>query len=341
MYDVIGDVHAYYAELCALFEAMRYRYDPTEHIFIPPYGRKALFIGDYVDRGPENKRVVTLARNMTRKGYAHALMGNHEFNAILWTIKDPYQEGKFLRGHSSENARLHQTFLDEANTDPEFYEMAIEWFKTLPIYLSHNKRHFVHACWHLEALHSLQHSKSVTLDNRLTQKGWMTSARPHSDDLISIETLLKGPEERMASGLFYRDAHGNRRRRARIAWWQENAKTFGEAYSSIPSEDPLVQLPYTPSEPHALSQRIREALQALPQDEKIFIGHIWRDGVPMPLSRSVCCVDYGVAKPSGKLVAYQDDDHEGFSLANYIWVERPNPNDLTKFAIVKGGLGPP
>lgn len=43
-----------------------------------------VFVGDYIDRGPDSLRVVELVRAMVDAGSAVALCGNHEFNAICF-----------------------------------------------------------------------------------------------------------------------------------------------------------------------------------------------------------------------------------------------------------------
>ena len=57
--------------------------------------RTAVFIGDFVDRGPDSKGVIKIVRSMVKVGSALAILGNHELNAILYFTKDA--NGKSLR----------------------------------------------------------------------------------------------------------------------------------------------------------------------------------------------------------------------------------------------------
>ena len=41
----------------------------------------ALFLGDYLDRGPEIREVLHTVRGMVEAGDALAILGNHESNA--------------------------------------------------------------------------------------------------------------------------------------------------------------------------------------------------------------------------------------------------------------------
>jgi protein phosphatase len=75
-FDIIGDVHGCYDELVELFE--RLDYQKGEHAYFHPQGRKAIFLGDLVDRGPKVIEVVNLVMAMARAGTAFCLPGNHE-----------------------------------------------------------------------------------------------------------------------------------------------------------------------------------------------------------------------------------------------------------------------
>jgi hypothetical protein len=80
-YDIIGDIHGHAQALEALLRSMDYRetrgsWKHTE--------RQAIFVGDFIDRGPMQVGTVDLVRRMVDEGAAQAIMGNHEFNAIAW-----------------------------------------------------------------------------------------------------------------------------------------------------------------------------------------------------------------------------------------------------------------
>lgn len=66
---VIGDVHGCYVELCALLDMIHKNADGNQY--------KIIFVGDYVDRGPDSKKVVDQIRLLEKEGCI-ALMGNHE-----------------------------------------------------------------------------------------------------------------------------------------------------------------------------------------------------------------------------------------------------------------------
>lgn len=82
-FDIIGDVHGCYEELVKLLEGLGYRVaaSPAEGA-IPPEGRKALFLGDLVDRGPRIPDVLRLVMCMVRQGHALCVPGNHDIRLM-------------------------------------------------------------------------------------------------------------------------------------------------------------------------------------------------------------------------------------------------------------------
>jgi len=81
-FDIIGDVHGCYDELCALFDKLGYKVDKENHTAIPPLGRKAIFVGDLCDRGPKNVDVLRLVMTMVTSGVAYAVAGNHDVKLL-------------------------------------------------------------------------------------------------------------------------------------------------------------------------------------------------------------------------------------------------------------------
>ena len=81
-FDIIGDVHGCADELVALLESLGYDVSGDRSTASHPEGRKAFFVGDLVDRGPDIVGVLGLAMGMVRDGSARCVPGNHE-NKLL------------------------------------------------------------------------------------------------------------------------------------------------------------------------------------------------------------------------------------------------------------------
>ena len=84
-FDIIGDVHGCFDELAALLERLDYRLETssdvsgeTRYSVTHPHGRKAVFVGDLVDRGPAVANVLRLVMSMTADGVGLCVAGNHE-----------------------------------------------------------------------------------------------------------------------------------------------------------------------------------------------------------------------------------------------------------------------
>ncbi len=75
-FDIIGDVHGCHAELVTLLDQLGY--DTTVTPVVHPEGRRALFLGDLVDRGPGVCEVLDLVRAMVDAGTGLCILGNHE-----------------------------------------------------------------------------------------------------------------------------------------------------------------------------------------------------------------------------------------------------------------------
>lgn len=81
-FDVIGDVHGCLAELKALLDTLGYQTEHDQHGrpvgAAHPEGRRAVFLGDLVDRGPDTPGVLRLGMGMVGAGNALCVPGNHE-----------------------------------------------------------------------------------------------------------------------------------------------------------------------------------------------------------------------------------------------------------------------
>ena len=79
-FDIIGDVHGCFDELVDLLGQLGYRVDGL--VVTPPAGRKAVFLGDLVDRGPKIPEVLRLVMAMVENGTALCVPGNHDMKLV-------------------------------------------------------------------------------------------------------------------------------------------------------------------------------------------------------------------------------------------------------------------
>ncbi|MBW4600758.1 MAG: polynucleotide kinase-phosphatase [Calothrix sp. FI2-JRJ7] len=78
-FDIIGDIHGCCDELELLLEKLGYH---KGEYYYHPEGRKAVFLGDLVDRGARILDTVNLVRNMVNSGTALCVPGNHEHKLL-------------------------------------------------------------------------------------------------------------------------------------------------------------------------------------------------------------------------------------------------------------------
>jgi protein phosphatase len=81
-FDIIGDVHGCHAELGELLRELGYQLDRDGVTVSPPDGRRAVFVGDYGDRGPDTPSVLKLVMSMADAGTAICLPGNHDIKLV-------------------------------------------------------------------------------------------------------------------------------------------------------------------------------------------------------------------------------------------------------------------
>jgi Calcineurin-like phosphoesterase len=284
-YDIVGDIHGHANPLHRLLNKLGYV--EIEGVF-RHREREMIFVGDFVDRGPEQREALRIARSMCEAGSARAVLGNHEFNAIGWAAQ--HEDGGFLRDHSAKNAHQHAEFLRQFDEDSSDHEDAVSWFRSLPMCLDLSGLRVVHACWHepsREALMSL-------LDERgcLTETGIRESYRYGANAHAAVEILLKGPEQRLPEGIHFFDKDGHKREEVRLRWWDQDATTFRKAALGLEGrEDEL---------PDSKLPRDFRYLESKP----VFFGHYWLNGTPAITAPNAACLDFSVAK-KGYLTAYR------------------------------------
>lgn len=312
--DIIGDVHGNLAKLHGLLRQLDYveKYGVFRHD-----DRQAIFVGDLIDRGDENLRVVALVRAMVENGAARVVMGNHEFNAIAYATDDPSNPGEGVRHRSGKNKQQHEAFLAEVEFQPDVYADVIGWFKTLPLWLDIDGGvRVVHACWHEASMKVVTEAlrDPVTRSNEF----FVQAATKGNDLYEAVETLLKGPEvelERFGLPDFL-DKGGHKRPAARLKWWVDEPATMADllevgARQSDGSPYPLINVDFAETMEHEYRYH---------GDRPVFFGHYWRSGEPtknVDWCDHTACLDFSVAT-GGPLVAYRWNGETVLSKSNFV-----------------------
>lgn len=315
MYDLIGDIHGHADALERLLAKLGYR--ETRGAWRHP-SRRVIFLGDFIDRGPRQVDTVRIARAMVDADAALAVMGNHEYNAVGWTLPNPRAPGGYLRPHNPVNRSQHQGFLDAVGAGSPLHRELVAWFRTLPVYLERDGLRVVHACWHPASLQSLCENWLDEERRIRDDEAWVALGQKHTPPYEAIETVLKGLEIPLPSGYGFTDLDGNPRHRIRTRWWATHAPTYRDL--AMVSPKVIESIPHTPVPEHVLPGYHGD-------EPPLFLGHYWLTGVPAPLAPNIACLDYSIAAKSGstggpgKLVAYRWDGEPVLSAQHYVWVE--------------------
>ena len=299
-YDIIGDVHGHADKLEGLLRKMDY--ELIDGTWQHPE-RKAIFVGDLIDRGPRQVDSVMIAKRMVEAGHAHIVMGNHEFNAIAYATPHPKKRHDFLRTHrgktGGKNRKQHKKFLRAVGKNSDRHKEFIAWFKTIPLWLDLGGLRIIHACWDLKSIEGLK--SKLGPNNTVTDELMVTMSTKGHQDYHDLEILIKGPEIEMPDGFKYKDKDEIVRNSARYAWWDPEASTFDVA-ARIPDNckavdgTPFPQLPAVPI-PSGNPEPYGDTIP-------LFFGHYWCTDEDEIIADHAMCVDYSAGK-GGPLKAYR------------------------------------
>ncbi len=308
MYDIIGDIHGYAEHTKALLKKLGYQ--ERGGAFRHPE-RQALFLGDLIDRGPEQIESVNLVRRMADAGSAIAVMGNHEYNAVAYATEDPDAPGEYLRPNIPRNRHQHQAFLEQVGEGSALHREFLEWFKTLPIAFENDHIRAIHACWHADHIAAIDHL--LNTDGSLKDEAWVAMSRRGTPESDALETLLKGLEIELPEGMSYHDKDGVERFKTRTRWWDQSAVTYrqlGLVPSALQKNLPDVRVE-------------GQAILTYDNAKPVFIGHYWMTGQPERLHAQIACLDYSIGKGcnTGKLCAYRWNGEASLNNEHFVWVD--------------------
>lgn len=129
-FDIIGDVHGCYAELHQLLHKLGYTVpdDPDQasaSTVLAPEGRKAIFVGDLVDRGANSMAALKIVMALVEAGKALCVLGNHDDKFRRWLL------GRDV----SVKHGLEETIKDFEAEPAEMRDKLLAFLSWLPIYL--------------------------------------------------------------------------------------------------------------------------------------------------------------------------------------------------------------
>lgn len=318
-FDIIGDIHGHARELEALLAKLGY--EEKSGAYRHPEGRRVVFLGDYIDRGPGILRVLEVVRAMVETGNAYAVMGNHELNALHYAARDPLstKADPYLRSHS--DAHHRQCAATFAQLDAGQIESWLAWMKNLPLWLklkdeAGQELRFIHAAWNENDIGRFWKARDAdgkplltgSIDApRLTPEGLMeTGRRRHpvtkktSLAFLLKSSLITGPEAALPKGQCYYDKEGTQRRAFRIRWWVKPGPETTLIDMMMAGRRSRMTLAGAGAD-----RPFRVDFTPYPVMGPTFVGHYWLDPEELgPLTDKLACMDFSVAR-GGLLAAYR------------------------------------
>lgn len=220
--DIVGDVHGQLDALCALGRSLGYDVDGE---WTHPEGRRLVFLGDLVDRGPSSFETVELVRKLVQAGRALCLMGNHELNLIEWRY------GRVRPKHSNV-----PTIRDIEERRRE-WDPLLTFMEGLPLALELDDLRVTHAGWHRRCVAALEPSLQTASPVHPIAEPFRDLVRlngPYENGRLRggvptetfenqwekpLDILLKGYEVDAPEP--YPDNDGRMREKIRVLWWRD------------------------------------------------------------------------------------------------------------------------
>ena len=276
MYDIIGDLHGHAELLKKLL--LQWGYQKTPDGYAHPTN-KAVFVGDFINRGPQIRKTVRMIRKMVEKGNALAIAGNHEINAVIFHLKEK-NGGTLIKPPRKNDLALFKTLDDFIENQEEWFSH-LKWFRTLPLFLELEGFRVVHACW---AAPAIEYIRNELPPGKIKKSVFRQILKnPKSELSQNITTITKGIDFKMPGDLKIINNKGISPPTFRLRWWENpEGKTFEEM--SFESKFLL------PS--YSIPKEIIPQSFIYPEDEPIlFFGHYCRFHGPHIVKSNLCCLD--------------------------------------------------
>ncbi len=310
--DVIGDIHGHADKLEGLLRAMGYVPDGSG--YRPPQGRQAVFLGDLIDRGPDQLRVLSIVRSMVDSGSARCILGNHEFNAVGYLTDDPGRPGEAYRPNRVEspkalkNREQHAEFLAQVGEGTGNHLSWVNWFRSLPVFLDLDGIRVVHGSWDNGSVAALREAgwiDGVSLDDALLGQAY----EPEGVLEKARKRLTCGLELELPKGRFILDKSGHKHKDVRVADWRHGASALRQVALVPPGQEEQLDGMNWPDD------LVLKSIEGSP----VLIGHHWFQGVPKVEGPKLACLDWSAGK-DGPLVAYRWDGEDELSDDKLAWV---------------------
>ncbi len=265
MYDIIGDIHGRAEALKRLLDTLGYHNGNNgyEHAT-----RKAVFLGDFINKGRETKEVLEIVKGMVDHKAAYAVLGNHELYLIGFFTRNAQNE--YIRPRTPENTIQHLPTFESFHEQEATLLTYIEWFKTLPLFLDFGLCRIAHAFWHQESINFLQQNYPQACLSDLL----LHHLTPGSAEWRAVHELLVGLKLPLPTeGESFK-----------AKWWLLGKTNRYEELSIRPDEA---------KKDITVSAQVNIVEYSYPENEiPFFFGHYNLPGKPYLIGSNYCCLDF-------------------------------------------------
>ncbi|WP_129778017.1 metallophosphoesterase [Peristeroidobacter soli] len=296
-YDIIGDVHGCHLELTALLKQMGYskRAGVWRH-----KQRKAVFVGDLVDRGPAIRETLETVAAMVDAGAAHCILGNHERDFIYYYMNRG--DGKPIREHNKVRKKQLRETHRQLSVEEGLISHWISWLRKLPLVFEAPGLRVVHAAWNHNAVEYWR-------ERNLGDKSLYMELSDHKTKPSAyLDRLLFGP------WLTYEK--DGKEKTTRVRWYASADKLAGTTvwHGAFRRNSKLPRREMTDQE--------KRLLWGYPSDAPpLFTGHqsLPLDAKMKPMRANLACVDYS-AVYGGRLCAYRWSGEKVLKASSFVAV---------------------
>ncbi len=291
-YDIIGDIHGCAGALKSLLLKLGYK-SVGEGFAYPNNRRRLVFLGDFIDRGPEIKETLSIVYACVTEFDALAIAGNHELCALLYYLNPDKLPKPFIHSSIQKQVKLTVAALKDS---PDLLDKYLHWFHQLPLFADLGEFRVVHALWDQQLIDWYKTHYQSTKLNPDFLSDWLAGDKTASD---TINRLTRGLNLPCPDGIEIKGVDGVVRKSFRVKFWGETQpETYQEiAFQPAPLPEPLATKAISPSD-------FQKLIYYSSKEKPLFVGHYWLQGELALVSKNIACLDYSAVN-GGKLVAYR------------------------------------
>ena len=193
----IGDLHGHYSAykmLYTLIEIEASKRPDLKHIVI--------FLGDYIDRGPDSSKIIESLRNLKSDAIQNVfLIGNHEYSFLEY-MKDPHANEQWLQFGGIQTVQSYGCLINDGPILPSEIEVLqkklnsrvpkehLNFLNSLDHMSIYGDYAFVHA----GIRPGLPLSEQKNEDLRFIREPFLSWEEPHEKCIIHGHSITKEPE---------------------------------------------------------------------------------------------------------------------------------------------------